>query len=114
MGKKAVFSHKMAPKPSEFHLRHELHTHKARSSPTCFAEKMARRKVDFDSHFNSAPSRGSKGGEHTVVPPAPRANPMLESSGFVGFKVSGPLSERGSPACGIQMYYCQLKHVEMK
>lgn len=60
-----MFGHKVTPDPSEFHLRHNSLTDRAWSSPTRFADVMARRKAALhDSHLSSARARGSKGGPH--------------------------------------------------
>ncbi|XP_028435571.1 interferon-inducible GTPase 5-like [Perca flavescens] len=59
----AVTGHRVIPEPSEFHLKQESLTDKACSSPTSFAEVMARRNAALaDNHLSCASAKASMGG----------------------------------------------------
>ena len=64
-GRKEGLGHMVTVEPSEVHLKQSVATDRAWSSPTRLADVIARRKaVLTDSHFRSARSKGSNGGEH--------------------------------------------------
>ena len=89
-----MFGHMVTPEPSEFHLRHELFTDKARSSLTRFAEVMARRKaVLTESHLSSACNKGSTGGEHRASSTKGRSH-VGALGMFGGRSLSAPLKKR--------------------
>ena len=67
LGKNDGFGHRVTPVPSGLHCRHSRLTDRACSSPTLFAEDMARRKAVFnDTHFNAELPRGSNGCWHSA------------------------------------------------
>lgn len=99
LGKKDGLGHSVTPEPSEFQRKQLSAIERAWSSPTLFAEEIASRNaVLADTHFKSAPSSGSNGGEDKPSKTTGRSHEGTRAN-LGGRRRMAPFKKRDTKEC---------------